>query len=203
MTEDRKRIACDCACEEKMRSGRRSLLAGAAALALTPLGQALAQPAANPRTAKPQPGDLLVFSEGDRKGQAVKVEDIQAGQHPKFAFPMDAATQTVRDGSRINMVLLVRLDPKDISGKTRPNAAEGVLAYSAVCTHYGCQVTVTHQNGHSVVCNCHGSTFDAGNNGEIVVGPATRRLAVLPLKAVDGALVVAAGFSGRLGPPQQ
>ncbi len=204
MTEGRKEIACDCACGKDARgeepsSGRRSLLAGAAALALAP--QALAQ--ANPRTMKPQPGDVLVFGDGERKGQAVNVADIQAGQHPKFAFPMDAATQTVRDGSRINMVLLVRLDPKDISEKTRPHAAEGVLAYSALCTHYGCQVTVAHPNGHSVVCNCHGSTFDAGNNGEIVAGPATRRLAVLPLKAVDGALVVAAGFSGRLGPPQQ
>lgn len=177
------------------------MLTGALALAFAPIGSALAQ--GNARTAKPQPGDVLVYADGDSKGRPVKVADIAEKQHPRFAYPMEAATQTVRDGSRINLVLLVKLKPDDIGEKARPNAAEGVLAYSAVCTHYGCQITVTHQDGRSVVCNCHGSTFDAGNNGEIVVGPATRRLAVLPLKAADGVLVVAAGFSGRLGPPQQ
>ncbi|HIE72406.1 MAG TPA: (2Fe-2S)-binding protein, partial [Planctomycetes bacterium] len=55
---------------------------------------------------------------------------------------------------------------------------------------------------HELVCNCHGSTFDAGKNGEIVVGPATRRLAILPLKMADGNVTVAGGFSGRLGPPR-
>lgn len=177
------------------------MLTGALALALAPIGSALAQ--GNARTARPQPGDVLVYADGDSKGQPVKVSDIAEKAHPRFAYPMEAATNTVRDGSRINLVLLVKLKADDIGEKARPDAAQGVLAYSAVCTHYGCQITVTHQDGRSVVCNCHGSTFDAGNNGEIVVGPATRRLAVLPLKAADGVLVVAAGFSGRLGPPQQ
>lgn len=188
-----------------MQARRRNLLAGVAAWALLPMGEALAQPKPkpNPRMAKPQPGDLLVFADGDRKGEPVKAGDILKGENPRFAYPMDPASRTVRDGSRINLVLLVKLDPADLSDKIKPRAAEGVVAYSAVCTHYGCQITVTHQDARAVVCNCHGSTFDAGNNGEIVVGPATRRLASLPLKAVDGALVVAAGFSGQLGPPQQ
>jgi len=42
-----------------------------------------------------------------------------------------------------------------------------------------------------------------GNSGEIIGGPATRRLAVLPIKSAEGVLTVAAGFIGRLGPPQQ
>jgi rieske iron-sulfur protein len=193
--------ACQCACEQENQRTRRNILTGALALALAPFSPAFAQ--ANARMAKPKPGDVLAFADGERKGQPVKVEDIVVGEHPRFAYPMETATNTVRDGSRINLVLLVRLKPGDLSEKTKPRAAEGVVAYSAVCTHYGCQITVTHQDARAVVCNCHGSTFDAGNNGEIVVGPATRRLASLPLKAVDGALVVAAGFSGQLGPPQQ
>jgi len=190
-----------CACKEPDQNRRRGIVTGAIALALSPFSPALAQ--ANGRMAKPKPGDVLAFADGERKGQPVKVEDIIVGDHPRFAYPMDAATNTIRDGSRINLVLLVRLKPEDLSEKTRPRAADGVVAYSAVCTHYGCQITVTHKDARAVVCNCHGSTFDAGNNGEIVVGPATRRLASLPLKAVEGALVVAAGFSGQLGPPQQ
>ncbi len=182
---------------------RRSLLTGAIALALSPLSGLAAQDAAGGRNARPQAGDRLAFTDGDRAGQQVMVDDIQVGDAPKFAYPVDPTSQTVRDGSRLNQVLLVRLDDKDISERTRPHGADGVVAYSAICTHYGCPVTTLHENKHAVTCNCHGSTFDAGNNGEITVGPATRRLAILPLKAVDGALVVAAPFIGRLGPPQE
>lgn len=181
---------------------RRSLLAGALALTLAPL-QVAAQNEPSARNTRPRPGDRLVFSDGERAGQPVSVADLAIGVAPRFAYPADAATQTVRDGSRLNQVLLVRLEDKDISDQTRPHSAEGVVAYSAICTHYGCPVTLMHENKRAVICNCHGSTFDAGNNGEITVGPATRRLAILPIKSVDGALVVAAPFIGRLGPPQE
>lgn len=181
---------------------RRSLLAGALALTLAPLHVA-AQGEPSARNARPRAGDRLVFSEGERAGRPVSVADVAIGTAPQFAYPADAATQTVRDGSRLNQVLLVRLEDKDISEQTRPHSAEGVVAYSAICTHYGCPVTLLHESKRAVTCNCHGSTFDAGNNGEITVGPATRRLAILPIKSVDGALVVAAPFIGRLGPPQE
>jgi Rieske Fe-S protein len=179
---------------------RRDLLkCGCAALALLPVAGA----AADPRSSRPQPNDLLVYMEGPRKGEVIAVSDLAVGDAPRFAYPMDPATKTVRDGSRLNQILLVRLKPEHLSQKSASESADGVIGMSAVCTHYGCQVTVLHESGRSVVCNCHGSTFDAGNQGEVLGGPAERRLAVLPLKAVDGALAVAAGFKGRLGPPQQ
>lgn len=190
---------CEChqSTTDKMR---RSVLGGAVALALAPFG---AVAAADPRSARPQPGDHLVYSEGNSKGERVTTETFAVGNRPVFAYPVDPASGTVRDGNRLNLVLLVRLAPTALGPKTLPLAADGIVAYSAVCTHYGCQVTLLHENQRAVICNCHGSTFDAGNNGEIVGGPATRRLAILPLKQADGALVVAAGFSGRLGPPTE
>jgi len=182
---------------------RRGLLTGAIALTLMPLCAGATPDQERVRNARPQIGDRLVFSDGDRAGQPVNVGDIAIGEGPRFAYPAEASTQTVRDGSRLNQVLLVRLDQKDISERTNAHSAEGIVAYSAICTHYGCPVTTLHENKRAVTCNCHGSTFDAGNNGEIAIGPATRRLAILPLKVVDGALVVAAPFIGRLGPPQE
>lgn len=179
---------------------RRCVLTGALALMLAPLGSTAA---VEPRNARPQPGDTLVYSEGARKGETVVASDIQQGAAPVFAYPKDPSTGTVRDGVRINLVLVVRPDPKSISEKMAPLSTDGVVAYSAVCTHYGCQVTLMHPNQRAVVCNCHGSTFDVGNSGEIIGGPATRRLAVLPIKSAEGVLTVAAGFIGRLGPPQQ
>lgn len=181
---------------------RRAVLAGALALAAAPFAPT-AEANTNPRGARPQPGDRFVFMTGDRKGELIKPADIRIGHEPVLAYPVDAATSTVRDGARTNLVVLSRLDPKDIKPGTQALAAEGVVAYSAICTHYGCPITQAHTSGGKVVCNCHGSTFDVSNNGEVVVGPATRRLAVLPLKAVDGDIVVAAGFNGPLGPPQQ
>ncbi len=180
---------------------RRSVLGGAIALALAPFGATSAAP--DPRAARPQPGDHLVYSEGDLKGQRVKADTFAVGDRPVFAYPVEPSSGTVRDGNRLNLVLLVCLEPAAIGPKTLPLATDGIVAYSAVCTHYGCQVSLLHENRRAVVCNCHGSTFDVGNNGEIVGGPATRRLAILPLKQADGALVVAAGFSGRLGPPTE
>lgn len=193
----------NCSCSRPAPCGRRTLLTSALALALAPLGLPTAWAATDARRARPQPGDRLAFSDGEQKGKPITLADLKVGEPPRLAYPLDPATQTVRDGSRINLLLLVRLDPKDISEKTKPHAADGVVAYSAVCTHYGCPITLLSENKHAVVCNCHGSTFDAGNNGEILVGPATRRLAILPLKAADGMPTVAAAFIGRLGPPQE
>ena len=192
-----------CGCSQRQENevssnGRRTVLTGAMALALSPL----AASAADPAKARAQAGDLLVYTQGDQQGQVVKVDDLKVGEAPQFVFPMDPATKTVRDGLRVNQAIVVRLDASKLGSSTKPHAVDGVVAYSAICTHYGCLITTTHEDGNAVVCNCHGSTFDAGNNGAILIGPAERRLALLPLKSVDGAIVVAAGFNGRIGPPQ-
>ncbi len=177
---------------------RRKLIAGAIAASARTFAYA-----AEPNTARPQPGDILVFADGEQRGATVAPGSIGLTDSPKFAYPKDPATGIVRDGSRLNLLLLVRVPPEQIEAETQTFAADGILAYSAICTHYGCQITLREANSKGVVCNCHGSTFDVTNKGAIVVGPATRRLAALPLKLVEETLVVAAGFSGRLGPPTE
>ena len=53
------------------------------------------------------------------------------------------------------------------------DSSGAVHAFSATCTHQGCQVTQV-KNGQ-ILCPCHGSRFDA-NTGEVVSGPAPRAL---------------------------
>ena len=53
---------------------------------------------------------------------------------------MDPADGTVRSGSRLNQVILLRLDPETLSAETRARAADGVVAYTSICTHTGCDV---------------------------------------------------------------
>ncbi len=151
------------------------------------------------RKARPQPNDRLVFAGGDRKGQLITLTDLPAGGPPLTAYPMDPTAKVVRDDSRLNQILLVRLDPKSLNGDTRERAADGIVAYSAVCTHTGCDAWDWQPASSTIKCPCHFSEFDLKESARVLNGPAPRRLPALPLKIVDGAPTVAGGFVGRPG----
>lgn len=202
MSNEKPTSHCACPCQQP-DTGRRNILTGALAMTLAaPLASvslpALSQAAA--RTARPEPGDRLAFMMGDRKGKEIKPQDLKPGTPPTMAYPLDPATGKVLE-SRINLLVVVRLKPEELKPTSAKNAAEGIVAFSSLCTHYGCPVTTLHPSQTQVVCNCHGSVFDAADRGTVTHGPATRRLAMLPLAIKDGTLVVAGKFDGPLGPP--
>jgi rieske iron-sulfur protein len=151
------------------------------------------------RSARPQAGDQLVFAEGERRGEIISTADLQADGRRVQAFPVDPRSSLIRDGSRLNKILLVRSDPERLSEETRHRAVDGVAAYSAICTHQGCEVGGWDDQTKTLWCPCHDSKYDPRENGRVVAGPAPKRLAALPLKMVDGVLTVAGGFSGPVG----
>jgi rieske iron-sulfur protein len=151
------------------------------------------------RKARPQTNDRFVFAGGDRKGQLITLADLAAGGPPLAAYPMDPTARIVRDDSRLNQILLVRLEPSRLNQDTRTRSADGIVAYSAVCTHTGCDVWDWQSGSSTIKCGCHFSEFDLKESARVVNGPAPRRLPALPLKVVDGAPTVAAGFIGRPG----
>jgi len=157
----------------------------------------------DPRNSRPQPEDRLVFAFGERQGQAVGPEDLVPGGPPVLAYPMDPASGTPRDGSRLNQVLVIRLSSEELSESTRAFAASGIVAYSAVCTHTACDVSEWREETKTLVCSCHDSAFDSRDGARVLGGPAPRRLPALPLKLVDGVLLVAGRFSGRVGGDQR
>jgi len=71
------------------------------------------------RKARPQTNDRFVFAGGDRKGQLITVADLAAGGPPLTAYPMDPTARIVRDESRLNQILLVRLEPSRLNEDTR------------------------------------------------------------------------------------
>lgn len=77
---------------------------------------------------RPKKGDLLVFADGDHASAVIKPEDLPLGGPPVMAWPMDPATKVIRNGSRLNELLVVRFDPADLDDDTRPRAADGILA---------------------------------------------------------------------------
>ena len=104
---------------------------------------------------------------------------------------------------RKQLVILARFDPANLSEETRGRAAEGVVAYSAVCTHQACPVNMWSKERDAFVCSCHGSVYDPRNGAEVMAGPAPRPLPSLGLKIAGGNLTVASGFSGRVGGTQK
>jgi len=209
MSKPNEQHRCACRCEgEPADSGRRQTLCSAlklaavAALAGTSLPlPTLSQEASTPsRSTKPEPGDKLAFVIGPKIGQEILPSDLKVGAPPTLAYPLDPKTGKALV-SKAGLLTVVRLKPEDIKPSSAKNAADGIVAFSAMCTHYGCPVTTLHPSQSQVVCNCHGSVFDAADRGVVTNGPATRRLAMLPLELKDGAVVVKAKFDGPLGPP--
>jgi len=153
----------------------------------------------DPRMARPQEGDRFVFPFGDKEGQIITPEDLPLGGPQQVAYPIDPDTKIIRNASLLNSVLLIRLDPTELTDETRPFAAGSVVAYSGVCTHQGCPVSMWRAEEKTLFCSCHGAQFDPRDRARVVDGPAPRRLPMLPIKMVDGVLTVAGGFTGRVG----
>jgi Rieske Fe-S protein len=184
----------------QMRDGRRRIIKITAAAALTGLQMDLMQAlAAVPEDLRPQRGDRLVLAGADGIPKPLKLDDIKAGAKPLHAFPFDAASGTVRNGSRFNKVLLVRLDPAMLDEDTRKRSANGVLAFSAVCTHEGCDVSEWVAKENALLCFCHFSKFSPLEAGRVISGPAQRSLPYLPLALNNGELTVAGPFSAAPG----
>jgi rieske iron-sulfur protein len=155
---------------------------------------------------RPQKTDVLVLSEGEHAGDVIKPQDLKLGGPPLRAWPKDSKTSVIRNGSRLNEVLVVKLDPAELDDETRSRAADGIVAYSAICAHAGCPVTAWMKGavGDKDVfkCVCHNSEYDPRQGAQVVFGPAPRRLAALPLVLADGSLTVAAPFVGKVGAQQ-
>jgi rieske iron-sulfur protein len=188
---------CACNCLDVEGSTRRGFFAFLSALGWS-LATAVVPALAQPASERPKEGDFLVATEGE-KTDALAPTDIPTGGPPVLAWPMDAADKTVRKESRLNKILLVRLDPTTLVGVTQERAAEGVVAYSAICPHAGCEVNVWGAEQQVLECSCHYSHYNPREAAAVIDGPATRPLPALPLKIVDGKLAVAKPFTGRVG----
>ena len=147
-----------------------------------------------PADERPKEGDLLTSADGTGP---LTAEAIVLGARPTLAWPIDASTGTVRDGSRLNKLVVVRLDPSSLDDVTRTRAADGIVAYSAICPHAGCEVTGWVDQ--TLECPCHASHYNPREAGAVIDGPTQRALPALPLKIQDGKLVVAKPFTSRPG----
>ena len=148
----------------------------------------------------PQAGDRFVVVAGALQDQMVRADLLEIGVAPVECFPIDPASGMPRKGNRLNRVLAVLLDAAEMGEATRERSADGVLIYSAVCTHTGCTVQGWLPEERHLRCPCHLSQFAALDEGEVKGGPAKRPLAMIPVTlSDDGFIEAAAGFTRKPG----
>jgi rieske iron-sulfur protein len=177
---------------------RRRILQGAAGLAIGWLTPVAGDAQTKPEVTRPTKGDALVKI-GDTALVPLTLNDVVVGAKPIVAWAMEPASKLVRSGSRLNRVLVLRLDQAALTPQTNALAAAGVVAYSAICTHAGCDVGTLLVEEQQLFCECHESRFDPRDGARVTDGPAPRSLPALPLEIVDGALKVAGPFTTRPG----
>lgn len=149
---------------------------------------------------RPQSGDRLLRVDAEGVPRVLRASDVPLDGKPVRAVPYDPAAAIVRDGSRLNRLLLLRFAADELATDVRGRCADGVMAYSAICTHQGCEVSEYEPAHKTLLCFCHFSKFEPLNAGQVVAGPAPRNLPSLPLAlGEEGELIVAGPFSALPG----
>jgi ubiquinol-cytochrome c reductase iron-sulfur subunit len=172
----------------------------------------------------PLPGDKLrhtVWTKNmrvvrDVVGTPIRPADLEIGDlvnaQPEIIFGtsngQSLPESEVLEGSHLQVekaksaTVLLRMDPDDIvSDVTRNWSVSGIVAYSKICTHVGCPISLNERTTHHLLCPCHQSTFDLADSGKVIFGPAGRHLPQLPLGVDDeGFLVALSDYPEPVGP---
>ncbi|WP_245328923.1 2Fe-2S ferredoxin [Bradyrhizobium centrolobii] len=128
---------------------------------------------------RPQKGGLLVLSEGDHAREVIKLGDLMLGGPPVHAWPKDPKTSVNRKGSRLNEIVVLKLDRGELDEETRSRCADGIVAHSVICTHAGCPVSqwVKAEGRDKNVLE-----FNPRESAQVVFGPAPLRVAALSMQ---------------------
>ncbi|MCT4355297.1 Rieske (2Fe-2S) protein [Streptomyces sp. Je 1-79] len=99
-------------------------------------------------------------------------------------------------------LMIVRIQPDDIKDKRELEwSHEGIVAFSKICTHVGCPISLYEQQTHHVLCPCHQSTFDLSDGARVIFGPAGHALPQLRIGVNDkGNLEALGDFDEPVGP---
>lgn len=99
-------------------------------------------------------------------------------------------------------LMIIRIEPDDIKDKReREWAHEGIVAFSKICTHVGCPISLYEQQTHHVLCPCHQSTFDLSDGARVIFGPAGHSLPQLRIGVnSEGNLEALGDFEEPVGP---
>ncbi len=172
---------------------------GIGLMLLMPLGGLIR----NPNTGDPL--GTTSWAEGVRlvrdDGSPIRPGDQQPGSI-ETVFPAVPGGNRQTDAA----TMLFRLRPEQVSVE-RPRTGQedfgygDYVAYSKICTHAGCPVSLYEQETSRILCPCHQSQFDVTQGAKPVFGPATRPLPQLPITVDDeGFFVARSDYIEAVGP---
>jgi ubiquinol-cytochrome c reductase iron-sulfur subunit len=187
--------------------GRRKLITrsllfmggGVATMLIIPLGGLIKNPN------KGDPLGTTSWAEGVRllrdDGTPVRPGDQEPGSL-ETVFPAVPGGNRESDAA----TMLIRLRPEQIESAEPRSGQEDFgygdyVAYSKICTHAGCPVSLYEQETSRILCPCHQSQFDVTQGAKPVFGPATRSLPQLPITVDDeGYFVARSDYREAVGP---
>ncbi|MEU1591339.1 Rieske 2Fe-2S domain-containing protein [Streptomyces sp. NPDC005708] len=188
--------------------GRRKLIRNTmfGALALFPLSGVMLL-----RDLGPLPGTKLrhtIWSKGKllvnmNTNQPLRPSDVAVGS---LTFAKPEGLEETNEDFQVQIakaaLMIVRLQPENIKDKKELEwSHEGIVAYSKICTHVGCPISLYEQQTHHVLCPCHQSTFDLSDGARVIFGPAGHALPQLRIGVnADGYLEALGDFEEPVGP---
>jgi ubiquinol-cytochrome c reductase iron-sulfur subunit len=140
----------------------------------------------------------------DEQGRPFRASDIERDAF-YTAFPEGADPELLASPL---VVVRLRQSELDLPRANAGYAAAGIVAFSKICTHAGCAISLYRaplfppaEPKPALVCPCHYSTFDPATGGAVIYGPAGRKLPMLPL-GIDarGYLRATGNFDEPVGP---
>jgi len=140
---------------------------------------------------RPQAGDRIQVVKGPLKNQFIKTDSLEVNAIGVEGFPFDPVEEILRRKNRLNRLLIIRLNPDEMDEPTRENSVDGLLAYSALCTHRNCTIQSWMEEQRHLRCHCHLSEFAALSEGSVKGGPARKRLPMLPLGTDEEGYIIA------------
>ncbi|MEV4328998.1 Rieske 2Fe-2S domain-containing protein [Streptomyces sp. NPDC049597] len=188
--------------------GRRKLIRNTmfGALAMVPLSGVVLL-----RELGPLPEDKLrhtLWAKGKtlinmNTNEPLRPEDVAVGSLT-FAMPEGLEESDHEFNTEIAKaaLMIVRIQPEDIKDKRQLEwSHDGIVAYSKICTHVGCPISLYEQQTHHVLCPCHQSTFDLSDGARVIFGPAGHPLPQLRIGVnAEGNLEALGDFDEPVGP---
>ncbi|HZT85339.1 MAG TPA: Rieske 2Fe-2S domain-containing protein [Gaiellaceae bacterium] len=143
----------------------------------------------------------------DENGRPYKASDIEENDF-YLAFPEGTSDVEKEQMAASLVVIRLPVDQLRLPPRLKGYDAHGILAYSRICTHAGCAITLYRaplfqpdEPRPALVCPCHYSTFDPATGGTVTFGPAGRDLPLLPVYVDSRGYLRAKGnFDGPVGP---
>jgi len=111
----------------------------------------------------------------------------------KFLWPHEELLKKEKETGKIvfNIDEIPLYTGKKFSYKGKPyiliRKENEFYALSAVCTHLGCLVDY-EAGSNTLLCPCHGALFSL--NGNVIKGPASSPLSLLPVKVEDNKVII-------------